>query len=251
MLEILNANIMRKYIDDPRRDFLVKALSLGLFVAPNLAGLFQESHALGDISKKLPAGRSIYKLKGDVTVDGKAAGIDTQIGPNSFIKTGNNSRLIFVVASDAFVLRSNSELEMGSSDGLIIEGMRILSGKILSVFGQREKPHSITTSTATIGIRGTGIYIESSPEKSYVCTCYGHARIVASADPEVSTDVVTKRHDKPFYILASPEENKLILPAPVINHTDTELALIESLVGRTTPYKVGGYKIPGTGGGNY
>jgi len=233
--------------DDPRRQFLVNALSLGVFAGANAAGIFQASHALGKVPPKLPQGRSIYKLKGLVTVDGKIADINTLVGPNSLIKTGSNSQVIFVVASDAFILRSNSQLELGGS-GLLIQGMRILSGKLLSVFGKREDTHRITTSTATIGIRGTGVYIESDAEISYVCT--GHTLVSANADPSVKQDIVTKHHDRPVYVLAATGGKKLILPAPVINHSDTELALIEELVGRTTPFAVsnGGYK---SGGGDY
>ncbi len=234
---------MNENIEDPRREFLVRALTMGLFATPNLANLFQPSYALGNIPDKLPDGRSIFKLRGDVTVDGKAANLETVIGPSSRVVTGKNSRVIFVVASDAFILRGNSELEMGSNDGLIIEGMRMLSGKILSVFGRREKPHTITTSTATIGIRGTGIYVESDPERSYVCTCYGKTRISANADPDITEDVEAKHHDLPVYVLSSAGGNKLIVPGPVVNHTDSELTLIEELVGRTPPfvYTRGGY----------
>jgi len=235
---------MSKHIDDPRRAFLVDALSLGLFASANVAGIIQASHALGDVPSKLPEGRSIFRLEGMVTVDGKIADINTKIGPNSLVITGPGSLIIFVVESDAFILRENSELKMGST-GILVEGMRILTGKILSVFGQREKTHNISTSTATIGIRGTGIYIESNPELSYVCTCYGHTRISANADPDVIEDVVTEHHDRPFYVLADTSGKNLIIPAPVINHTDTELALIEELVGRETPFASfkGGYKV--------
>jgi len=241
---------MSKDIDDPRRAFLVEALSLGLFASANVAGIVQVSHALGDVPRKLPEGRSIFRLEGRVMVDGKIADINTKIGPNSLVNTGPDSLVIFVVETDAFVLRENSELQMGSS-GILIEGMRILSGKILSVFGKREKTHNITTSTATIGIRGTGIYIESNPEISYVCTCYGHTRISANADPDVVEDVVTKHHDRPLYVLPEIGGRNLIIPAPVINHTDTELALIEELVGRETPFASfkGGYKVNAGDGG--
>ena len=237
---------MSKDLDDPRRDFLVKALGLGLFAGPNLISLLQPGYALGDVPARLPEGRSIYKLQSSVTVNGKVADISTRIGPNSRIKTGSNSLLIFVVANDAFILRSNSQLETGSSDNLIIDGIRILSGRLLSVFGKRKKPHTITTSTATIGIRGTGMYLESDPEKSYICTCYGHTHIVASADPNISRDVVTEYHDEPFYVLpAATSGGKLIVPAPVINHTDSELILIEELVGRAPPFENldGGYGV--------
>ena len=239
---------MKKELDDPRRELLIRALTLGLFAIPGLAGLPGRSYALGDVPRRLPEGRSIYKLKGQVTVDGQLATLETPIGPNSLIRTGANSRVIFAVANDAFLLRSNSELKMGSSGGLLVEGMRILTGRILSVFGEREAPHTITAATATIGIRGTGVYVESEPGQTYVCTCYGQTRVAASADPNQSRDIETTYHDKPLYILAS--GSQLIRSAPVINHTDAELALIESLVGRKTPFPASaGYKIPGTGGG--
>jgi len=66
-------------IDDPRRDFLIRSLSLGLSAGPNLANLFQSSHALGEVAEKLPDGRSIYKLQGQVIVDGQLADINTRI----------------------------------------------------------------------------------------------------------------------------------------------------------------------------
>jgi hypothetical protein len=237
---------MKEISDDPRREFLVKCLSMGLFAGANLAGLAQPVYSMGRIPNRLPDGRSIFRIDGQVTVDGKAATLNTRIGPNSLIRTGADGRIIFVVDTDAFILRSNSELQMESSGGVFIEGMRILAGRILSVFGRRERQHHITTTTATIGIRGTGIYVESDPEKSYVCTCYGEVRIVASADPNVSEDIVSNHHDKPVYVLPEAAGNRLIVPGPFISHTDAELALIEELVGRTTPfaYSGGAYEVP-------
>ncbi len=237
---------MAKEIDDPRREFLVKALTLGLFATPNLASLFQPTHARGDIPDQLGPGRSIYQFEGDVTIDGQAATMNTQIGANSVVRTGDNSRIIFVVASDAFILRSNSELLLESSDGFVIEAMRMLSGKILSVFGKREKPHTISTSTATIGVRGTGVYAEAEADRTYFCTCYGTVRIGANASPDASLEVVSEHHDKPVYILSAAANGELIVPAPFVNHTDSELALIEALVGRAPPfaYAGGGYELP-------
>jgi len=233
-------------IDDPRRNFLVDALTLELFVGGNVAGMIQPGYALGGLPSRLPEGRSIYRLKGSVTVDGTSANLDTRIGAGSLIKTASGSRIIFVVGSDAFILRSNSELHL-NGDGLLIKAMRILTGRILSVFGKRKEVRSITTATATIGIRGTGIYVESEVDLSYICTCYGRTRVVANADRNIAMDIQTKRHDKPVYVLPAGDGTQLIRPAPVINHTDAELAMIEALVGRKTPFPFpgGGYKKAG------
>lgn len=239
--------------EDPRRDFLVDALTLGLFASANMVGLMQPVFALGGLPSRLAEGQSIYRLRGDVTVNGESASKDTRIDANAFIKTGSNSRIIFVVGMDAFILRSNSELQIEGS-GLLVRGIRVLTGKILSVFGKRQTGLSIATHNATIGIRGTGIYVESEPDLSYVCTCYGRTSISANADPNIVQEVETVYHDTPFYVLPAASGNKLIQPAPVINHTDTELAMIEALVGREVPfpYPAAGYGLSKReGGGGY
>ena len=237
---------MTQEADDPRRDFLVKTLSMGLVAASGIITLEQAALAMGQVPRKLPDGRSIFRMEGDVQVDGQPATMTTSISARSTVRTGIKSSVIFVVAGDAFILRENSELVMGSQDGFIIQGMRLLSGGLLSVFAEREEPHTIETTTATVGIRGTGIYAETDPEKSYICTCYGRTMISSQVDPNQSEDVVAEHHDRPLYVLASPQAGNLIVPAPFINHTDAELALIEELVGRTTPfaYSADAYEVP-------
>lgn len=236
-------------LDERRRAFLVQALSTGVFSAVGGSAIIQPAYALGSLSRKLPPGRSIYKLKGTVTIDNKKADINTVISANSVIKTESSSRVIFAVGTDAFILRSNSELKLGGTADLI-DGMRMLTGRLLSVFGKKVKPHTFQTKTATIGIRGTGVYVESDPEKSYVCTCYGETRITSNTDHAANVDIKTTHHDDPFYIYSEADKRgKIILPAPVINHTDAELELIEQLVGRRTPFV--GINFNGSGGGGY
>lgn len=228
---------MTNKIEDPRREFLVKALGLGLF---SLGGtmISTRSLAMGDIPDKLPPGRSIYKLQGNVYVNGLEADIETRIDAGSTVKTLSNSSVIFAVGTDAFILRSNSELQI-TGDNFVINQLRVISGKLLSVFGRRETSHRISTATATIGIRGTGIYVESEPDQSYVCVCYGKTLISSVDDPNVSQEIISRHHDKPVYVLPK-NSGELIRSAPFVNHTDSELALIEELVGRVPPFAVSG-----------
>lgn len=246
--------------EDPRRDFLVKALTMGLFAAGGRALWPAEALALGDRPRQLPPGRSIYRLSGDVRINGVKANKDTPIGPAETIETGSNSELIFVVGKDAFMLRENSHVELealpvavamavASTNGnggtlaeSIIGNLRLLSGKILTVFGQRDDDEdlSLHTTTATIGIRGTGVYLESEPGRSYVCTCYGATELTATDDPTSSEEITSEHHDAPRFILGEGMEGRRIEPAPVINHTDMELLLIEELVGRSPPFAVPG-----------
>jgi hypothetical protein len=52
--------------------------------------------------------------------------------------------------------------------------------------------------------------------------------------------VAAKHHDKPLYILKGGPSGQNIRRAGFINHTDQELMLIETLVGRTPPFVFAG-----------
>lgn len=224
--------------DDLRRRHLVRALAAGLFVAGTGSGLSTGASAqiLGSVPGPLPQGRSIYKLKGDVRVNGMKADLSTRIGAADRVKAGRESRVVFAVGAHAYLLRADSEMQL-EGEGVVARSLRLLTGALLSVFG-RSTP-SLVTTTATIGIRGTGVYMESEPDRSYVCTCYGRTQITSSTDPNATEAIVSEHHDAPRYILARGASN-LIQPAPVKNHGDDELILLEALVGREPPFAVFG-----------
>jgi len=118
-----------------------------------------------------------------------------------------------------------------------------VKGKLLSAFGKRregERAALHQTTAATIGIRGTAIYAEATDDVTYICTCYGKTRLTANTDSSVYEDVKAKYHDNPRYIYTKPKDGKLIEPAPVINHTNEELMLIEACQGRRVPWAFAG-----------
>ena len=234
--------------DDPRRRWLIKALGAGFFTA-GLPG----SHALaasifGSRPTKLPSSQSIYRISGEASVNGKAATLGTRINPGDTVQTAADSELIFVVNSHAMILRGSSHLVIETAQkktaqnktegnaplNLLINGLRLLTGKLLTV--SRNTPMRVSTVTATIGIRGTGFYVEAEPEQTYFCTCYGVTDVAAINDPTSKETIVSQHHDRPLYIVKNAEQGKSIRNAPFINHTDQELMLIETLVGRTPPF---------------
>jgi hypothetical protein len=222
--------------EDPRRRLLVKALAAGLF--SSAIGIRETiAQPLGARPAPLPKGKSIYRIEGQVLVNGQPAAPDTQIVASSTIETGKNSEAIYVVGESAYLQRSESQVtvETKEDDGVIVTGIRMLTGRILSVFPSG-KPVRMTTKNASIGIRGTGVYMESDLEQTYFCTCYGTADIASAEDPTSRETVVSRQHDRPLYILTGQQAGENIRLAPFINHTDQELMLIEALVGRTPPF---------------
>jgi len=223
-----------------RRQFIrYSLLTAGYSLTAGSSLLVPLVNALGKVPKKLDEDESIFTLSGRVKVDGKRANNSTIISPNSTIETESNSNLIFVVGKDAHILRENSKLVLSENASSLEAGLQLTKGKVLSVFGKRRQGEGgmkISTTTATIGIRGTGVYSESHDDHSYVCTCYGTTAIASNKDVNSQEVVTTQHHDAPRYILKDGKNGKLIEPAPMKNHTDEELMLIEALVGREPPF---------------
>ena len=184
------------------------------------------------LKKKIKSG--IKRFKGDVTINDIiiTKNNSKKIPKNSIIKTGDSSNLMFVDAKDAFLLRSNTilKIEHHKNKKRII-GFEVLKGGVLSVFSRKKR--KIRTPSALIGIRGTGVYVEVDDEKSYICTCYGKAILQRKDNLDVKELVKTSHHDEPRYIYI---DKKNIEKAPVINHSDLELIMLEEQVLRKPPF---------------
>lgn len=222
--------------DDPRRRILIAALGLGLIGSSLTPGVARGASVFGDRPSRLPPNQSIYRLSGNAQVNGQPASLETRIKPGDTVQTGKDSELVFVVGNQALMMRSESQLKLDQGQSsTIVSGLRLLTGKLLSVFG-RSNPVRINTVTATIGIRGTGVYLEANPEETYFCTCYGITDVESASDPTSRDTIAATHHDRPVYIVKDGGAGQKIRRAPFINHTDQELMLIESLVGRTPPF---------------
>lgn len=235
-----------------RRTFIrYSLLSAGYSLTAGSALLAPLVGAIGKVPTKMKDGESIFTLSGKIKVDGNTATEKTIITPNSKIETGSNSQLIFVVGKDAHILRENSSITLSQAEDNLETALQVTKGKILSVFGKRQANEAglkINTTTATIGIRGTGVYTESHDDHSYVCTCYGQTKISSNLDPNSNEIVTTQHHDAPRYIYDGGKQGQLIEPAPMKNHSDEELMLIEALVGRNPPFNsLRGYRSPKRG----
>ena len=230
-------NIDDRLLDDAcRREYLARLLACGaLGLVP--AQLAQAGWFSFGGPEKLPDDKSIQSLKGEVMVNGAQADLETRIRAGDQVVTLARSEIVFAVGGDSFILRSNSSMQIDGDNNFLVQGLRLLSGALLSVFAPRKPADALTlaTPTATIGIRGTGVYLEAEPDLSYVCICYGQVALAASDDPNDSELIATTNHDMPRYITSKPVQGSRIRPAPVINHDDVELKLLEAIVGRKVP----------------
>jgi hypothetical protein len=189
----------------------------------------REALAAGAVAK------GIARMRGEATVNGQPGEQGMQLKPGDTIATGRDAELVAVLGRDAFLLRADTQIELSAGKNRrIVSSLRVVTGAILAVFtpGQAKQ---IRTESAAIGIRGTAVYIELERDRTYVCTCYGTARLTPLDDPQAAETVRTRHHDQPRYIYPKGMPRR-IEKAPVINHTDAELVLLESLVGRKVPF---------------
>lgn len=219
-----------------RRRFLKVMAAAGVLGPAGIAGLIRDALANG----KAPVAPGIHKLRGEVTVNGKPAREGQLVVPGDSIATGRGGEVIYVIGQDAFLQRENSVVSFGAD---VVKGlMRVVTGKILSVFGKGAR--TIQVSTATLGIRGTACYIEDEGEgnraRTYFCLCYGSVELTPNASPQARETYSTKHHDRPLYLYNDPAMPKAMVPTGVENHSDDELDMLEALVGRWRPHDATG-----------
>ncbi|HEX9451770.1 MAG TPA: iron dicitrate transport regulator FecR [Burkholderiales bacterium] len=201
-----------------RRDFLLQSAACGAALL-----LPATSHA----------GR-LHEIDGEVMVNGRLASRANEIRALDVIRTGTSGRLVMVMGKDALLIRANSEVEiLGNPKALLLTGLRMLTGALLGAFG-KGSPRQLLTATATAGIRGTGIYMEAAPERTYFCTCYGTVEL----EDQHRTDkrLIASGYHTPNIVYAEMTEGKMMQKAEFINHTDEELVMLEKLVGRVPPF---------------
>jgi len=230
-----------------RRAWLLKALELGLFGAGAMAIAPVVSAQLSPRPQPVQPNRNFARIQGDVRVNGQTATLDTPVRAGDAVETGPNSLASFVVGQDAYLLRANTQLRIlrpkSSSEAsqLIEEGLELLKGAALFVFGRREEQRlRVSTPFATLGIRGTGLYLDAEPNRTYVCLCYGAADLEVAADSAYNEFLESTHHDMPKYVNAAGASD-LVEEAPFKDHSDLELAVLEDLVGRTVPFPVDEY----------
>ncbi len=208
---------------------LLKLAAAGLVAGVGYNSLVRQALAAGSGPQRK---QGIYRLEGEASFNGRKLKVgDVPELPLTVI-TGPNTTLVFVLGADAYLVRANSHLVLGGQDAGAPQrasSIKLLAGKLLSVFDKGER--RLSTTTAIAGIRGTGIYMESEAVRSYLCLCYGTAKLGPIDAPQLQETFTTTHHESPRWVY--PDRMEV---AKVVNHSDEELILLESLTGRLPPF---------------
>ena len=217
------------------RRTLVRALLLAGGMKPGLLNAVRSAHAMS----RTPIVPGVQEFEGDFRLNGLPARRGQLVNPGDIATTGPDSSAVIIIGQHAFMLRASTRIEFypvyfEDDEGAVSGVLKVATGAMLSVFGKTSDT-TITTPLAAVGIRGTGCYVDSRPERTYACVCYGRANLVSAPTGRLLETVTTTYHDKPRYIYP-PGAPALIETAPVIDHGDAELRLLESIVHRTPPF---------------
>jgi hypothetical protein len=184
----------------------------------------------------------VHELTGSVTLNDFPLSRASALLPGQTLRTGEDGRVWFTLGSDAFFLRPGSSLRLQAVSKarpreLVIDFLRLVTGALGATFA-RGMRRSLVTPTATIGIRGTGVYVEASRELTYACTCFGATEIISTPTGSMmeSVSVATENHQA-RYISRDAVANMRITRAGLERHTNEEMIRLESLVGRPDPFQ--------------
>jgi hypothetical protein len=180
----------------------------------------------------------VRDLSGEVTLNDNRITREHGLQAGQTLRTGANGSISFTIGSDAFFLRSNGTLRLEASRTRepFVDLLRLVTGALGATFA-RGMRRSIVTPTATIGIRGTGVYLEADGEVTYACTCFGATEILTAPSGSMmeSVAVATENHVA-RRIHRQSMSGVRIVAAPFERHTNEEIARLEALAGRPNPF---------------
>jgi hypothetical protein len=204
-----------------RRQFLISAAALPLA-------------ALLPVTAKA-ADSTIHALEGDVYINNRKLYAASKIKSGDEIVVSHDGKLVFSIGEDAYLLRGGTVVQVNlHNNNLLVSSLRLVTGAVLGVFGKRRTTTHIRTATATIGIRGTAVYVDASPHTCYTCTCYGHTDLVVGRQRE---EVIATHHNA-HMVSAAVAGGMQMQVHESKGHTDDELRMLEALVGRKPLFDV-------------
>jgi len=177
----------------------------------------------------------VRELSGEVTLNDNRVTREHGLQAGQTVRTGANGSISFTIGSDAFFMRPNSALRLEASRMRepVVDLLRLLTGAIGATFA-RGMRRSIITPTATIGIRGTGVYLEVARDVTYACTCFGATEILTAPSGRMmeSVAVAAENHQARMMMTGA-----RIVPAGFERHSNEEIARLEELAGRPNPFR--------------
>jgi len=176
----------------------------------------------------------VHELSGEVLLNGVPMARSAGIRAGQTVSTGRDGRVWFTVAGDAYFLRPGSELRLrpGGVRDTLIDALRLVTGALGATFG-RGPARTVYAQTVTIGIRGTGIYVETTPQETYACTCFGSTELMSVSSGSMMEGVAVSAENHVARRISADR----VVAAPFERHTSEEISRLERMAGRPNPFQ--------------
>ena len=181
----------------------------------------------------------VREMRGEVTLNDVPLTRSSALQAGQTLATGADGRVWFSIGADAYFLRPGSRLRLDASQPRepIIDFIRLVSGALGATFARGAR-RSLIAPTATIGIRGTGVYLEAAADVAYFCTCFGASEILTAPSGAMMKRVAVASENHQARLIHREAMSAMrIVPAAFQGHTNEEIAQLEALAGRPNPFK--------------
>lgn len=197
------------------------------------------------LSENQRRARRKINFRGHIVINGKKVQSinDVKVNANSKIEVkGNDSFVQFKIKDDAFKISKDANIQFKGKKH--VSNIKVKKGRLLAVF-KTGRDRKIATHNATMGIRGTAVFIETiSKSETKFCTCYGKTTVSDKSNKNSARELEATHH-KSVQIMDGKVENTnlfyglgQILLEPT--HSDNELRDLEAMVGRIPAFDKNG-----------
>lgn len=173
----------------------------------------------------------IHSRKGNIYLGHRPLGDAETIAADAAVVVPRDGQMEFTLGDDAFLIRGGSAIQFESDNNGLIQGLRLITGAILATFG-RGRERRLTTRIATIGIRGTAVYLSAQSTQTYFCTCYGQMDLYAGG----SHKKISAQHHDPHLISDAGGGMNISAHVAMVEHSDDEIRRLDAYVGRTPAF---------------
>jgi len=169
-----------------------------------------------------------------LSLDGRAAKSGEEVSSGDRILQGetllveDGARVVLRLKDPpaAFQIKDAAKLVFESTGDSIL--LSLDRGHLLTVVRRSPKKFRIQTPAATVGVRGTAFYLESrAVDQTYLCLCDGHVTLSAF-DTDLGMAAAGRRQHRPVLVSPGRYGGAQISPAPMINHTNSEIESLET-----------------------
>jgi len=172
-----------------------------------------------------------------VSVEGRAAKSGAGLSAGDDILEGET-----IIAEDGGAavvkIRDRASLRLKNAGKIVFDkvgetiALQLDYGALMSVVSKADRTFSIRTPAATVGVRGTAFYVESrAVDQTYVCLCEGALSVTT---PDTVHEIRTPARDHHNAVLISPSRSGALMPAPapMLNHTNSDISDLETVLSR-------------------